>query len=67
VSDTSLLYKDETGTWRWKRTSANGEVVGASTEGYVRRYDCVENYRRINGPDAPPLLMSHEDWDDGDA
>ena len=40
------FYKDDIGEWRWKRTAPNGEIVGASSEGYVNRQDCVENARR---------------------
>lgn len=40
------IYKDRTGKWRWKRIATNGRVVGASTEGYVNRADCLANARR---------------------
>lgn len=40
------FYRDRKGEWRWKRTASNGEIVGAATEGYVRRIDCLANARR---------------------
>lgn len=42
-SDTWDIYKDTSGYWRWTRTAPNGRIVGASTEGYVNRADCVAN------------------------
>ncbi|WP_395675523.1 hypothetical protein [Inquilinus sp.] len=32
--------------YRWRRISRNGEIVGASTEGYYDRDECVRNARR---------------------
>lgn len=26
--------------WRWRRTAPNGEIVGASTQGYANKNDC---------------------------
>ena len=40
------FYQDAAGKWRWRRTARNGEIVGASTEGYSRRIDCEDNARR---------------------
>jgi uncharacterized protein YegP (UPF0339 family) len=40
------IYKDNKGEWRWKRTAPNGNEVGASTEGYKNREDCVANAKR---------------------
>ena len=37
------FYKDKKGEWRWKRTAINGRIVGAATEGYKNRLDCVSN------------------------
>lgn len=35
------FYKDN-----WRRTASNGRIVGASTEGYVNKADCIANARR---------------------
>lgn len=40
------FYQDKAGEWRWRRTARNGEIVGASSEGYSSRRDCVANARR---------------------
>lgn len=43
------LYKDKNDKWRWKRIAPNGEVVGASTQGYANKSYCKENARRNGG------------------
>jgi uncharacterized protein YegP (UPF0339 family) len=45
-SDTWEFYKDSSGEWRWTRRAANGRIVGASSQGYQNREDCVANARR---------------------
>ena len=40
------FYKDNRGEWRRRRTASNGRIVGASTEGYVNKADCIANARR---------------------
>jgi uncharacterized protein YegP (UPF0339 family) len=40
------IYQDSDRKWRWRRTASNGRVVGASTEGYSNRADCVANAKR---------------------
>ncbi|EEN5690534.1 DUF1508 domain-containing protein, partial [Salmonella enterica subsp. enterica serovar Kentucky] len=30
----------------WRRTASNGRIVGASSQGYVNRADCIANARR---------------------
>jgi uncharacterized protein YegP (UPF0339 family) len=40
------IYQDQHGGWRWTRRARNNEIVGASTESYRNRSDCVENARR---------------------
>ncbi len=44
--DTWKFYQDARIEWRWTRTAPNGNKVGASTEGYKNRVDCVANARR---------------------
>lgn len=36
------IYKDEKGEWRWTIKMLS-RIVGASTEGYKNRQDCVDN------------------------
>ena len=40
------FYEDASGDWRWRRTAPNGNIVGASTEGYRNKSDCEDNARR---------------------
>ncbi|HYD16576.1 MAG TPA: DUF1508 domain-containing protein [Candidatus Nanoarchaeia archaeon] len=40
------IYQGTNGEWRWERIAPNGRTVGASTEGYKNRTDCVSNARR---------------------
>lgn len=44
--DTVSIYKDSVGEWRWKRIATNGKEVGASTEGYKNKQDCLDNANR---------------------
>jgi uncharacterized protein YegP (UPF0339 family) len=37
------LYKDDGDKWRWRRTATNGRIVAASTQGYVKKEDCISN------------------------
>lgn len=46
MNDKWEIEKDKAGEWRWTRKSANGKIVGASTEGYKNKIDCVENAKR---------------------
>jgi len=40
------FYKDVDDKWRWRRTSPNGNIVGASSEGYINKSDCAGNASR---------------------
>jgi hypothetical protein len=48
--DKTTLYQDSNNKWRWRRTAPNGEIVGASTQGYANKNDCKKNAIR-NGCD----------------
>jgi uncharacterized protein YegP (UPF0339 family) len=52
--DTWVIYKDNAADWRWRRTASNGKIVGASTEGYTNKSDCISNARR-NGMTCTPV------------
>lgn len=45
---------NQTDGWRWRRRSSNGNIVGASTEAYRNKADCVANARR-NGMTCTPV------------
>ena len=51
--DTWTIYKDNAGKWRWNREASNGRTVGASTQGYENRADCIANAQR-HGMDCVP-------------
>ncbi len=40
------FYKDNEGQWRWRRTASNGRIVGASSQGYANKSDCIANAKR---------------------
>jgi uncharacterized protein YegP (UPF0339 family) len=44
--DTWEVYKDAANEWRWNRTASNGRIVGASSQGYANKIDCVANAKR---------------------
>jgi len=50
MSDLWEVYKDAEEHWRWRRTAPNGNIVGASSQGYTNKADCEGNARR-NGWD----------------
>jgi uncharacterized protein YegP (UPF0339 family) len=45
-NDTWKFYQDNQKHWRWQRIASNGRIVGASTEGYVNKSDCIANAQR---------------------
>lgn len=47
------IYKGGADEWRWRRTASNGKIVGASTEGYANKSDCIANAQR-NGMSCIP-------------
>ena len=46
MNDKWQFYQDPSNKWRWRRVASNGAIVGASTQGYVNKSDCIENARR---------------------
>ena len=50
MADKIKFYKDNANEWRWRRVAPNGEIVGASTEGYKNKTDCQSNARRNRKP-----------------
>jgi len=43
------FYQDDSANreWRWRVKAENGEIIGASTEGYVRREHADNNLRSL--------------------
>ncbi|WP_298851604.1 DUF1508 domain-containing protein [uncultured Ruegeria sp.] len=48
------IYRDNASNWRWRRTASNGRIVGASSEGYMNKSDCISNAKR-NGMACTPV------------
>ncbi len=46
------IYSTTAG-WRWRRTARNGNIVGASTEAYSSKANCIANAQR-NGMKCTP-------------
>jgi len=47
---TTITVYREHGAWRWQMHDArNGRIIGASSEGYVRRAACLANLVRVTG------------------
>lgn len=46
MADNWVFYRDRIGEWRWRHLAGDGEQLGASTEGYKNRADCVANAKR---------------------
>lgn len=46
MNDKWEFYKDDKGEWRWRRISPNGNIIGASSQGYVNKSDCIDNAKR---------------------
>ncbi len=46
-NDNWEFYTDKAGEHRWRRKSSNGEIVGAATEGYKAKADCLANAKRL--------------------
>lgn len=45
--DEITLFKDAKDEWRWvRKCTTNGKIVGASTEGYKNKSDCIDNVNR---------------------
>ena len=44
------VYRDAQGGWRWRRTAANGRIVGASSQGYKTKAACIQNAVRMTTP-----------------
>ena len=42
------LFKDRKNEWRWRTLAANNRTVGAASEGYKNRQDCIKN-AKLNG------------------
>jgi len=37
------VYRDKRGEYRWSYEAANGKTIGISSEGYVKKADCLRS------------------------
>lgn len=57
------IYTDKRGEFRWRRTATNGNIVGASCEGYTKKPACKANAQR-HGMDGNPNDLGEKDrWE----
>ena len=52
-------YRDKDGLWRWQ-VKASDRIIGASTQGYVRRVDCTTNMHRVHMALTHPINWSKD-------
>ncbi len=52
-----IVFKDEDGQWRWQHTSAQGEVIASSGEGYESRDDCLAAIQIIKSSSEDPVII----------
>lgn len=48
ADDIVKVYQDDAEEWRWDRVAANGEVLDASSEGYVDKGYCIKIAKELN-------------------
>lgn|SRR6185295_5528603 len=47
-------FRQANGQWRWTHYAGNNRIVGASTEGFNNKADCVSNAERNGFEDVTP-------------
>ncbi len=43
------FYQDKRDKWRWRITSRNNEIIGASSQGFKNRSDAIVNLELVQG------------------
>ena len=46
--------------WRWRVTATNGRIIGASTQGYKRRVDCIDNIESLGQSLIDGIIFSKD-------
>jgi uncharacterized protein YegP (UPF0339 family) len=49
------VYKDNRGEFRWSYDASNGRTISVSSEGYVRKADCLRSIDIMKGTGASPV------------
>lgn len=57
------IYTDKRGEFRWRRKASNGNIVGSSCEGYVKKADCKKNAQRHGMDGNPEGYGGSDKWD----
>ena len=57
------IYEDKRGEFRWRRKASNGNIVGASCEGYTQKSACVANAERHGMDGNPKDLGGKDKWE----
>ena len=44
----TLIFRQHliTRQWRWKLIASNGRILGASSEGFFNKKDCIDNAKK---------------------
>jgi len=48
------IYQDKAGKYRWRVIAGNGEIIGASSQGFTSRYRCRSNAHLLS------LVLRHK-------
>lgn len=51
-----VMKKDGRGEWRWTYRANNGEPIAVSSEGYVRRDDCLYSISLLKNSANDPVV-----------
>lgn len=46
------------GKWRWRVTASNGRIIGASSQGYYNKKECIQNVK-----DLGECLLNHSSYE----
>lgn len=55
-----LMYRDNREEWRWTYYAVNGEVIGVSSEGYVREEDCRRSVQIMRDSGSSQLYIRRD-------
>ena len=57
------FYSDKKGEHRWRCTASNGNIIGASSEGYSAKASCEANAERHGYNGNPKGLGAGDTWE----
>lgn len=56
-----VMYKDQTGGWRWRLLAENHQIVADSGESYASRNHCLHGIRLTKSTQAATPVIERED------